>query len=314
MTCGFSLRKLGRPRVGWHDPNFGVRFDQYLDAIDAAVPPDRIDFIAESSLSLLSEPHMKRLKRSGFKVLLPGVESWYDLGDKSKTGQLKGMDKVRQVSDHVNMILRYVPYVQTNFVLGLDSDAGEEPFELTKRFVDLTPGAFPGYSLLSAFGRAAPLNLAYQRENRVLPFPFHFLDNNHAMNIKPKNYSWRDFYDRVISLTNYSFSGRAIVRRFRAGRMMIPRWMNVVRAVSSEGFGRLKWYTEVRRRLDADGDLRRYFDQETTELPSFYVDQVRNDLGPLWDWLPPGALDHDPNAYRKSEEAQLPTAAGPLSG
>ena len=164
-----------------------------------AARPDR--FVAESSLSLLSEPHLKRLERSGFKALLPGVESWYDLGNKSKTGQLKGMDKVRQVSEHVNMILRYVPYVQTNFVLGLDSDAGEEPFELTKRFVDLTPGAFPGYSLLSAFGRAAPLNLEYQRADRVLPFPFHFLDNNHAMNVKPKNYSWRDFYDRVIGLT-----------------------------------------------------------------------------------------------------------------
>ena len=69
------------------------------------------------------------------------------------------MDKVRQVSDHVNMILRYIPYVQTNFVLGLDSDEGDEPFELTKRFVDLTPGAFPAFSLLTAFGQAAPLNL-----------------------------------------------------------------------------------------------------------------------------------------------------------
>jgi hypothetical protein len=39
-----------------------------------------------------------------------------------------------------------VPYVQTNFVLGLDGDEGPEPFALTKRFVDLTPGAFPGYS------------------------------------------------------------------------------------------------------------------------------------------------------------------------
>ena len=34
------------------------------------------------------------------------------------------MDKVRQVSEHVNMILRHMPYVQTNFVLGLDADAG----------------------------------------------------------------------------------------------------------------------------------------------------------------------------------------------
>ena len=69
------------------------------------------------------------------------------------------------------MILRYVPYVQTNFVLGMDSDEGPEPFELTKRFLDLAPGAFPAYSLLSAFGRAAPLNLEYQRAGRVLPLP-----------------------------------------------------------------------------------------------------------------------------------------------
>jgi hypothetical protein len=300
----FLVRTLRRPRVGWHDPNFGVRFDDYLDAIDAAVPPDSIDFVAESSLSLLSEPHLKRLEQSGFKALLPGVESWYELGDKSKTGQLKGMDKVRHVSEHVNLILRYVPYVQTNFVLGLDSDAGPEPFELTKRFVDLTPGAFPGYSLLSAFGRAAPLNLQYQRANRVLPFPFHFLNNNHAMNVKPKNYSWRDFYDRVIGLTRYTFSWRAIINRFRATRTMIPRWMNVVRAVSSEGFGRLAYYTELRRRLDTDRDVQRYFDQETTELPAFYVDRVRKDLGPLWDWLPAAALYHDPHAYLTSEEEQ----------
>ena len=90
-----------------------------------------------------------------------------------------------------------------------------EPFELTKRFLDMTPGAFPGYSLLTAFGRAAPLNLDYQRAQRVLPFPFHFLNNNQAMNVRPKNYSWRDFYDHVIDLTGYSFSWRAIFRRLR---------------------------------------------------------------------------------------------------
>jgi hypothetical protein len=286
----FLLQKFERPRVGWHDPNFGVRFDDCMEAIDAAVPPGRMEFAAESSLSLLSEPHLKRLQRSGFKVLLPGVESWYDLGNKSKTGERRGMDKVRQVSEHVNMIQRYVPYVQTNFVLGLDSDSGSEPFELTKRFVDLSPGAFPGYSLLSAFGRAAPLNFEYQRANRVLPFPFHFLNNNHAMNVKPKNYPWRDFYDHVISLTRHTFSARAIYNRFRATRAALPRWLNVVRAVSSEGFGRIGYYTEVRRRLDADPPFRRFFDQETNEVPAFYVDLVRKDLGPLWEWLPAGAV------------------------
>lgn len=296
----FLLQKFKRPLVGWHDPNFGVRFNDVMDAIEEAAPPDSIDFIAESSLSLLSESHLKRLKHNGFKALLPGIESWYDLGDKSKTGKMKGMEKVRQVADHVNMILRYMPYIQTNFVLGLDVDEGPEPFELTKRFVDLAPGAFPGYSLLSAFGQAAPLNLEYQRANRVLPFPFQFLNNNQAMNVKPKNYAWPEFYGHVIDLVKYTYSWPAILKRLKSNKTMIPRWMNVVRAVSSEGFGRIKYHGEVRRRLDNDRPFRRYFEQETTELPQFYLDLARKDMGPLWDWLPEGAMDHDPNAYLKS--------------
>ena len=297
----FLLKKFRRPLVGWHDPNFGVRFDDYFDMIEEAVPPGRIDFIAESSLSLLSEAHLKRLKRNGFKAVLPGIESWFDLGNKSKTGARQGMDKVRHVSEHVNLISRYVPYIQTNFVLGLDSDKGAEPFELTERFLEMTPGAFPAYSLLTAFGRAATLNLGYQRANRVLPFPFHFLNNNQAMNVRPRNYSWPDFYDHVIKLTEHSFSRRVIVRRFLATPGVIPRWMNLVRAVSTEGLGRLKFYREIRKRLDTDRQFLLYFEQETTELPQFYVDLVRRDLGWLWEWLPEGALHHDPNAYLKSE-------------
>ena len=297
----FLAKTRRRTRVAWHDPNFGVRFDEYMEAIEAAAPTSNIDFIAESSLSLLSEPRLRRLQRNGFKAVLPGVESWYDMGNKSKTGKRTGMDKVREVSEHVNMIMRYLPYVQTNFVLGLDGDAGPEPFELTKRFIDLTPGAFPGYSLLSAFGRAAPLNLQYQRANRVLGFPFHFLDNNHAMNVRPRNYDWPDFYDQVISLTEHSFSWRAILNRIRANRTAIPKWLNVVRAVSSEGFGRINYYKEVRRRLDADLPFRRYFEQQTTELPEVFVHQVCRDLGPLYEWLPAGALYHDPHAYLKQE-------------
>ena len=304
----FLRKKFRRPLVAWHDPNFGVRFDDYLDMIEDAVPPGSIDFVAESSLSLLSEPHLKRLKRNGFKGVLPGVESWFALGDKSKTGARLGMEKVRQVSEHVNLILKYIPYIQTNFVLGLDSDEGPEPFELTKRFLDMTPGAFPGYSLLSAFGRAAPLNLDYQRDNRVLPFPFHFLNNNGAMNVKPKNYSWQNFYDQVIDLTEYSFSGRAIFQRFLATQGVTARWMNVVRAVSTEGFGRVKYYQEIRNRLDSDPQFLPYFENCSSELPQFYVDQMRKDLGPLWEWLPEGGLEHDPNAYLKGEQSRATVA------
>ncbi|MFI5180686.1 MAG: B12-binding domain-containing radical SAM protein [Thermoanaerobaculia bacterium] len=293
----FLLTKQRRPNVGWHDPNFGVRFDETLGAIEEAVPPGSIAFAAESSLSILTEPHLSRLRKNGFAALLPGIESWYELGNKSKTGAMKGMKKVAEVSEHVNTILRYVPYVQTNFVLGLDSDEGEEPFELTKMFVDLSPGAFPGYSLLSAFGRAAPLNVEYQKAGRVLPFPFHFLDNNRAMNVRPRNYAWPEFYDHVIGLTKYSFSWQAIANRFQATKATMPRWLNALRAISSEGFGRLRHYSELRRRLGTDAQLDAFFSQSTGELPDFYTEQVKRDLGSLWRWLPVGALSHDPHAY-----------------
>ena len=296
----FLLTKFKKPLVAFHYPNFGVQFDNCMNAIEEAAPAGRIEFIAESSLSLLSERHLIRLKRNGFKGLLPGIESWYDMGEKSHTGRLRGMDKVLEVSEHINMILRYIPYLQSNFVLGLDVDEGDEPFELTKRFIDLSPGAFPGYSLLSAFGQAAPLNLHYQEAGRVIAFPFHFLNNNGAMNIEPKNYSWLGFYEHVIDLARYSFSSRAIWKRASATRTFIPKWLNVVRALSSEGHGRIRYHSEILHRLKTDPQFRPFFERQTTQIPQFYLDRVHKDLGPLWQWLPEGALQHDPNAYLKS--------------
>ncbi|HET9233338.1 MAG TPA: radical SAM protein, partial [Candidatus Eisenbacteria bacterium] len=178
---------------------------------------------------------------------------------------------------------------------------GHEPFELTKRFVSRSPGAFPGYSLLSAFGQAARLNLEYQSAGRVIPLPFHFLNNNHAMNVRPKNYSWPVFYDHVIDLTKHTFSWPTMIRRHQATGAVIPKWMNLVRGVSSEGFGRIKYHSRLRRHLDTDRELRSFFDQESTVVPQFFVNRLRRELGPLWDWLPEGALDHDPNAYLKEE-------------
>jgi hypothetical protein len=276
------------------------------------VPANSIDFIAESSLSLLSEPHLQRLKRNGFGALLPGIESWFDLGEKSRTGLAQGEAKMQRIAEHVNMVLRYIPYVQTNFVMGLDVDAGSEPFELTKRFIDLAPGAFPGYSLLTAFGEAAPINFQYQSEGRVIGFPFHFLNNNGAMNLRPKHYAWPVFYKHVIDLTRYSFSPRAIARRIGGTSAFVPKWLNVVRAISSEGFGRLRYYTQVHQQLLSNRQFRDYFEQETDVLPAFFQNRIREDLGPMWKSLPQGAMYHDPYAYLKSQQeySRLAAAGG----
>ncbi len=300
----FLLKKIDRPYVAWHDPNFGVSFNQYMGVIEESIPPDSIDFIAESTLSILTEPHLKRMQKNGFKAVLPGIESWYDHADKSSTGRLTGLEKVRYVSDHMNLVHQYIPYTQSNFVLGLDSDVGPEPFELTKEFLRRTPGTFPAFSLLSAFGEASSFNLDLQREGRILPFPFHFLDNNKAMNVRPKNYEWPEFYDRLIDLSRYAFSWTRINNRLWANKGWVPKWLNVVRGVSSEGFGRIRHHSNIRRLLDTDITVRRYIEGETTTLPKFYEQTIKAKLSHFWDVLPKGALLHDHTAYLKKHEAK----------
>lgn len=301
----FLLTKFKKPLVAWHDPNFGIKFGETIDAINSVAPPHSFRFIGESSLSILTEEHLKKLKQAGFVALLPGIESWYDLGNKSHTSRVTGEEKVNQISDHIKMIFRHIPYVQTNFVLGLDSDSGSEPFELTKKFIDKTPAAFPGYSLITAFGEAAVLNLEYQKSGRVLPFPFYFLNNHLAMNLKPKNYSWPDFYNKVIDLTEYTFSAKSIYRRFMANSGFTPKWMNLMRAISSEGFGRLKFYRQIRNNLLHDNSFRKYFEGESQQLPAFYKDIIKKSMGIWWQWLPQDALSHDQNAYMHKSERKL---------
>ena len=203
------------------------------------------------------------------------------------------MEKVKQVSDHVNLILSYIPYVQVNFVLGLDEDEGSEPFELTKRFLERSPGAFPGYSFLTTFGESAPLDLELQQQNRVLPVPFHFLNNNRATNVRCRNYTMMSLYDHVIDLRRYSFSPRAVARRLRANRGALTRGLNLVRALSSEGVGRIRYDRSLRRHLAMDPVFGAFLEGKSRRLPDFFGNQIRRDLGPMWEWLPSEALSHD---------------------
>jgi hypothetical protein len=288
----FLQKQFKQPAVGWHDPNFGVRFNDYMEIIEAAVKPGAIRFIAESSLSLLSEPHLKRLQRNNFVAMLPGIESWFDCNDKAGQRQRFGMEKVKAVAEHVNLITHYIPYVQTNFVLGLDVDSGALPFELTKRFLDLAPAAFPGYSLMTAFGNSAPLNLELQRQGRVLDVPFHFLDNHSALNVRLENYSYLEFYDHLIDLVRYSFSPRAIWRRWQANTHPLPRWMNLIRAISSEGRGRHRHHSKIRHLLATDREFSEFFSGESAVPPSFYRDTIKKQLGSFYEYLPPGVLTY----------------------
>lgn len=298
----FLLQEVRRPSVAWHDPNFGVRLDDDLDAIEEVVPKGRMRFVAESSLSVLSEQRLRRLQRNGFVAVLPGIESWFSMGKKSRTGASSGRAKVEKIAEHIQVVLRYVPYVQANFVLGLDAERGAEPYELTKLFLRRVPGVFPGYSLLTAFGDASPSSEALRAEGRVLPFPFPLLDNNRCMNIRPEHETWARFYDHVIDLMQYSFSWGRIARRFLAARSRLPRWMNLLRAFTAEGRGRTRYHREIRRRLDEDPEFAPFFEQQTTKVPGFYTELLQRELGAMARWLPasgPGQIVARPHTARE---------------
>lgn len=293
----FLTGKLDHPIVGWHDPNFGVRFDDYLGAIEETVKPGSVRFVAESSLSLLSEKNVSRMAHNGFVGMLPGIESWYDFGNKSRATRSHGIDRVRQISDHVNMILAYIPFVQANFVLGLDCDEGPEPFELTKKFIESTPGAYPAFSLLTCYGRAAPMNLDQQRAGRVLPVPFPFLNSNRLSNVRPANYDCKEFADLVADLLGFALSTRVIARRFRANSGWTTKWLNALRAGTSK---RHRWQRTVGNLLGSDPAFRAYFEGRTQVLPRLLRDKIEKGLGGMWPLLPDGALEHNQNAYLDS--------------
>lgn len=279
------------PIVAWYDPNFGVRFDDYLDIIESVVPPGRMAFGAESSLSLLSEANLKRLKKNNFIVMLPGVESWFDFNGKSKQSKNYGLDKVKSVAEQVNRVLAYVPYVQVNFIFGLDADEGDAPFELTKTFADLAPGAFPNLAMITSFGNSAPLNAQYQAEGRVLDIPFPFLDGNSGLNVRPKNYSLVEFYDRMINLAAYTLSPKRILRRFQANKHPLPRWMNLLRALFSvKGVGGN--YTEIRNRLATDPEFQAFYSGDSMKPPTYYHEKIRKNLGPFYEKLSQRTLDY----------------------
>jgi hypothetical protein len=87
--------------------------------------------------------------------------------------------------------------------------------------------------------------------------------------------------------------------------------MNVVRAMSSEGWGRIAYHSTIRGLLDSDPSVRGFMEGEDDRLPDFYQQRIRRELGPLHPHLPEGALMHDPNAYLKSVGDTLVT---PLHG
>ena len=291
----FIQKEVPKPSVGWQDPNFGVRFDDYMDIIEESTTPGSVQFMAESTLSLLSEAHLQRLQRNGFKMMIVGLESWFDYNNKARQGKREGFDKVGSVAEHVSLIAQYIPYVQANLIFGLDADSGAPPFEMTKKFIDLAPSSVPVYTMFTSFGTSSPLDLEMQNAGRVLDLPHPFVDGQSALNITLKNYSYAEFLDHYIDLFDHTFSLGAVWRRFSMNNHPLTegvRWAQLLRAKSSIGKGRSRSLRRMRQLLDTDPEVRAFFNGEGSPVPAVFRHRIKAELGPFYQHLPETVLGH----------------------
>ena len=269
----------GHPRsmVGYHDPNFGVQFDQTMDAIETVPAGRRNPYVIESSLSILKPRRLERLKETRCVYLAAGVESWTSYSGKAGAGSRSGREKLDQVTEQFMLLRDYIEGFQANFVFGTDVDCGDEPLELTKEFVMRLPFVWPGVNIPTPFGNT-PLFDALWTEDRILkamPFAFYY---NPYLTFIPAHYSPLEYYTRIIDLFSLITSRQTWIRRLTNGTHALVKFIHSVQA-----FGMMHELTDlrrIRRELETSAELRAFHDGRGMRLPEFYERRFEERLGP----------------------------------
>jgi hypothetical protein len=127
----FLAEQLPGVLMTFHDPNFGVRFDETMTLMERLPHAQRPRYVMESSLAILKPSRLQRLRDTRCVFVAPGVESWGDYSNKAGVGAKQGRAKLEQVVEHFQLLKEYVPGLQANFLFGLDGDQGTEPVELS---------------------------------------------------------------------------------------------------------------------------------------------------------------------------------------
>ncbi len=269
-------RELPNTLVAFHDPNFAVKFDQVLDALETVPEERRSPYIVETSLGILRGERPRRLGATGCAFLAPGVESWSDYAGKSGVGSLTGGEKVERLVDHFARLHAHVPYLQANFLFGLDGDAGDEPVALTKAFMTRTPFVWPVVNIPHPFG-GTRLFARQRAEGRVLEaMPFSFYYSPHLVTV-PRHYSPASYYERLAELFAHFTSPAMLAARLRTSRHAFIGLVHRVRTQVKRR--RLAAFRRILVLLASDRAFRDFHEGRSRELPEFYHREYERMLG-----------------------------------
>jgi len=278
------LQNVKEPVVMWHDPNFGVQFDKWMDLIKRTTINKRTIFLGELNLAKLTDNRVKQLARNGFANVSPGIESWSAFNNKTAIRDYRTKyDKVYETSRHVNKIARYIPIIQANIMFGLDCDTIEESFTLTKEFMRLTPTVYSNLQTLTVFGDSTPTYQEFKKQNRILNLPYNLMDGYSTTNVKI-NCDINTFYEYYYDITKYYNSTNMVAKRVFKTKRFHPRLLHLSRALFN-GKKIVSYYKDFYNNLKyyEYGD----FYNGLTRVPPFdYLEQIKNELGPFMKYLP----------------------------
>ena len=263
-------------KITFHDPNFAVQFDKTLDILERVPEGHRNPYIMESSLSVLKEDRLARLRDTNCFFVAPGVESWTDYSNKAGVGRKTGEEKVRLVAEHMEMLHSYVPAIQANFMFGLDTDEGTEPVELTKDFMTRTPFAWPVVNIPVPFG-GTPLHDDYLAGGRILdgiPFSFYYFP---YLVTTIKNYDPVTYYQNLLDMLLHYSTRKFWWRRLGTTTSQSLRLLYTVRTLRvKEGIGHFR---KMLDRLTTDHQFRDFHEGGATGVPEFYNHEFERLLG-----------------------------------
>lgn len=266
-----DLRYLAQHLPGtfivFHDPNFAVKFDQMFEVLETLPPDARPPYMMESSLTVLRGERIKRLKETHCVLVAPGVESWTDYANKAGVGRQSGAEKVTRIAEHFQLLAAQVPYLQANFIFGLDTDLGDAPIELTKLFMDQTPFVWPAINIPVPFG-GTPLYAERLQQDRILkamPFSFYYAP---YLVTTLKHYDPVSYYEKLIELFTHAASPAMLQRRLQStphGRVKLVHWARTASTRAS-----LKSYRQILQLLRTDRQFCAFHEGRSAVLPEFY--------------------------------------------
>jgi hypothetical protein len=92
-------------------------------------------------------------------------------------------------------------------------------------------------------------------------------------------------------------------RRFRANQMTASRWITLLLSLTIGGRGKIKTMSAMLETFRKNTDFQSFVKKETDRVPAFMTESVKEDLGPLWYWLPDKSLSYNPNVLSKQASA-----------